>query len=567
MRNSLKWILGLLLAFAPLAALAQGPSNASYVAGRRVATNYAYGYGNIAGANIIQGNTATGSQSVTVCPAVRALADGRPITLFTVNVPVNFDTGYTNAETVVPTAVSLIAPPQGQQGDQQCAVISGTFNQIHSASTFSNQVRSGTYGLMEAVADAWGATNGGIVTVDPAFGFTTLNQLPTGTTLVNPKGLSNVYIEDLRGAISYWTAYPGLTNISAPTALTKGGGTPTLTTSTTGGTIATGSTPRFCVTAEDIFGGESSCSDDSNANAALVDGATVTNSYTITAGGVPAGTGIVGYRLYVSASGGATQTETLALPAQLSCTAAPQAPLVGSCLPGQPITLIALTTTTQAGPPIGTAAAASAMNTSHTTALLHQSHVAPLNLPFVTTAGPGFFPVTVTSATAMAQSVASMGELPYSAGFFNTLGATYRICGGGVTTPSAATVAGTWEISIGPRVSSAGLSTTTQEPVSVISFTASKQFTAVLTNFDFCTDVTVAATGATGTFEAHSTWFGVVINSTQLGTTNYFVSSVATAPSSTIDLTQQGVVSLHYVQSAASWTLPQLRYFSITPVN
>src|SRR5208283_1485640 len=200
----------------------------------------------------------------------------------------------------------------------------------------------------------------------------------------------------------------------------------------------------------------------------------------------PAGTGIVGYRLYVSASGGATQTETLALPAQLSCTAAPQAPLVGSCLPGQPITLIALTATTQAGPPPGTAAAATAMATAHTTAGIRQVGLPPQMLPFVDTAIAGFYPVTVTSATTLAQGQDEMGELAYPANFFNSPGAVYRICGGGVATPSIASVAGTWTIAIGPRVSSAGFSATTQRVVVPWGMVASMQWTAAVNNFDFC---------------------------------------------------------------------------------
>lgn len=565
------------MAFLVPTAVAQSTIGASRAAGRFIAVNYNYGgttpslgFGNPAAPGIpplkiASGNGSTGSSTITLAVGYVTLPDGRIIFPLCAGsnvtgtitcggaTPITVNPGGSNQETVTPTAVSGCNVFPVNTTVPSCQV-TASFSNLHNQGEF---IQSGTAGMQEAYNDAQLA-GGGLVAVDAVWskaGGTTSN-----ITSASMPGPNAVAIEDSRTAnASYWYPTPGLTNITVPTALTTAS---TLTTSTTGGSIATATTPRFCVTAVDQFGGETACSNDSAGTATLVDGAGSTNSYTITAAGVPTGTGIVGYRLYVTASGGGTQTETVALAANLSGTVAPLCPLPGCMAPGVAITLISLPATTNAGPPPGTAGAATALNAAHTTVLIKQAGLFPTMLPFANSMGPGAYPTTVTSATTLVAGFDVMGELQYPAGFFNSQGSNYRICGGGVVTPSVATVAGTWTIRLGPRVNSAG--TAPSNPGVSFGFVASNQWTAAASNFDFCTDLYVVSTGASGTVEGHGTTFCVVVAAGNDGAGTDTCVGAANATSSAIDLTQQGVVELTYVQSAASWTLPQLRYFSIT---
>jgi hypothetical protein len=513
---------------------------------------------------ITTGNSATGSQTITLQWGSVSLLDGRELAPFATNAPITIGTG-TTVETVTPTAVSNCNIGRFANNFQTCQ-ITASFSNVHGA---GEVVFSGTAGLQEAINDASLSSvkspgQGGVVVVDKSWviGGGTQAMLAAANYQLNAtfEPVSVTTLDMRTGNVSYWYGAPGLTRIAAPTALTTAA-TATLTTSTTGGTIATATTPRFTITAVDQFGGETAAADDSAATATLVDGAGSTNSYGITAAGLPTGTGIVGYRLYVSASGGATQTETLVAPAQMIFTSAPLCPLVGCIAPATAVTLTALPATTAAGPPQGTAAAATSLASAHTTVVAKQSGVPPTMLPFNDTAAPGYWPVTVTSATTLAAGFDVMGELPYPAGFFNTLGSVYRVCGGGVVTPSAATVAGTWNIRIGPRENSAG--TSGEHAIVPFGFVASNQWTAALSHFDFCTDITVSTTGTSGVLEGSGTNFCVVVAAGNDGAGTDTCVGAFNAASTATDLTVQGVVQVSYVQTAASWTLPQLRYLSI----
>lgn len=270
-----------------------GPSSASYVAGERVAMNYAYGFGNVPGANVIQGNTATGSTSVTVCPAVRALGDGRVIALFNTNSPVFFDFGTTTSDTVTPTSVSLIQPPIGQQGDQQCAVISGTFNNTHGASQMSSQVRSGTYGLQEAIDDA--APVGGVVAVGA-------DWLGTNTILAAATVYPNVILRDKRfGVEQTWKAAPGSTTVlgtpTAPTAQAACDATHQFCSdANVAGSASWGGAVHLAISCVDIMGNESISSTDVTFTSVA--------SKAIDIGNPAAVTGCVGWKPYLSLSGG-----------------------------------------------------------------------------------------------------------------------------------------------------------------------------------------------------------------------------------------------------------------------
>lgn len=553
----------LLTIFAPLEPLrAQSSNPQPAFEGKYIATDYNYG-GQSAppSLTIDSGGTGTGSQSYVL--RVNAFITlprlgGRKFMPLATNAPILLDT-----EVVTPSAVSCTTPDQ-----PGTCIITVTVANVHGG---GSHISSGTFGLQEAINDA-SQSGSGRVQVDP-YWFKqggTLTML-NGTHATSPISFAlnttfepnPVVVESIgisgTGSLSYWYGAPGLTLIATPAALSKAATPATLTTSTTGGTIATATTPRFAITLVDQFGGETAASDDSNANATLVDGATATNSYGVTCPTLPAGA--VGCRLYVSATGGTTQTETLAAPAQITCaTSAPLSPLAGTCGAGV-ITLTALPATTAAGPPQGTAGAATALSSAHTTVVAKQAGIPPTMLPFNDTAAPGYWPVTVTSATTLVAGFDVMGELQYPANFFNSLGSKYQICGGGVTTPSAATVAGTWNIRIGPRENSAG--TSGEHAIVPFGFVASRQWTAAASHFDFCTDITVSTVGTSGVLEGSGTNFCVVVAAGDDGAGVDTCVGAFNAASTATDLTVQGVVQVSYVQTAASWTVPQLRYLTI----
>jgi hypothetical protein len=141
------------------------------------------------GMSIASGNTATGSQTITLCPEWQVLADGTPIrplaTPATGGVfpPMTVDPQGSTAETVTPTAYSSVAAPFGYTNPQgTCANVTATFANLHGTSISPSQVISGDQGVQEAINDA-AFNNGGKVrwVIDP--GIVTLSTGGANTTL------------------------------------------------------------------------------------------------------------------------------------------------------------------------------------------------------------------------------------------------------------------------------------------------------------------------------------------------------------------------------------------------
>lgn len=149
------------------------------------------------GAYILSGNAATGSQTITVCPALQTLPDGRPFNPFGNQngtfAPIFVDPAGSVAETVTPTAVSIIAAPAGASGTQNCANVTASFTNLHSASYSTSQIISGDNGIQEALNDA-AANGGGHVYWEKDCGLVTLNTggATTTTTCLVPKTFTNL---------------------------------------------------------------------------------------------------------------------------------------------------------------------------------------------------------------------------------------------------------------------------------------------------------------------------------------------------------------------------------------
>jgi hypothetical protein len=189
----MKKVLGVLTAIATLSAFAcwmtmprkvkaqSGSAQFSRTAGVFDSTKYVEW-----GAYILSGNTATGSQTITVCPAMVALRDGRVIQPLApangVFAPVTIDAQSSAlVETVTPTAYSLMAPQTGT-GNAPCAAITASFSNLHSASQATTQVITGDQGVQEAINDA-SLNGGGLVfwQIDP--GPVTLSTSGQSTSL------------------------------------------------------------------------------------------------------------------------------------------------------------------------------------------------------------------------------------------------------------------------------------------------------------------------------------------------------------------------------------------------
>lgn len=171
-------------------ALAQGgPSTLSRVAG--VYNSVAYGPGKW-GASIVTGNTATGSQTIVVCPWFVTLQDGRVIQPFSaansVFPAITVDIG-SNSEVVTPTASSQVAAPTGAPGAQPCASITASFSNTHGGAGGGGvlNVFSGDLGIQEALNDA-SLNGGGLVYWEADTGAVTLTTsgLTTTTTTKIP---------------------------------------------------------------------------------------------------------------------------------------------------------------------------------------------------------------------------------------------------------------------------------------------------------------------------------------------------------------------------------------------
>jgi hypothetical protein len=209
-----------------------GPSTLSRVAGFYDSVAYRDW-----GLSIAAGNSATGAQTITVCPAFVALRDGRVIQPLApangVFPPITVDAPSSTAvETVTPTAYSLTNAPIGYTGNVQCANVTATFANTHGASLSSFQVISGDQGIQEAINDA-SLNGGGPVhwVIDP--GSVTLStggldtnlgaiNIPTRSIVTSASGRVTVTIGTCAGGWALGSAGGGANLTATNVTLTAG---------------------------------------------------------------------------------------------------------------------------------------------------------------------------------------------------------------------------------------------------------------------------------------------------------------------------------------------------------
>lgn len=429
-----------------------------------------------------------------------------------------------------------------------------TTAQTHTAGSFI--LRSGTCGLREALNDLGG--QGGTVIVDQKFYDDGCSASTiTGLTLTAGAGLvASQYIHDISGGQDTWFQLRGtsLTLTAAPTALTTAS---TLLTATTGGTIATGQAIRAGITCVDAIGRETPLSTDSAGTAVVTTGAGSTNSITVVAPGAAGCPNSVAYRTYLTANSGATLTEILYAPSSSTtvgnqCVASANSIIVNACALTSNSVIVSIITGTAGIPLSGVVSGGSgATLVGYLDTNLH-----PQIPGFQIVYGP--YPA-ITSVT----TVQNAAEVVIPAGFFNDLGEGFQVCLAGVGTPAAATLVGTFKLTLGPRQA------TGVQTIDNIPFSASGTWNpAAASNWTYCTNFVTSAVGTSGTIEAHS-MTGFITSATAGAVPPAFGPQLdtTTAPSTALDITQQLYLDVLLTASVSSFTTFTVREVTITPIN
>lgn len=222
---------------------------------------------------------------------------------YSVTTPITIGVG-SSQETVTPTAVS------------GCGVnnLTGTASTCNITATFANThgpgspVFTGDFGLEEAIQflQPASASGGGQVMVDQQW----YGLGATGATITGAVVYPNVSIQDIsQPATQYWNPMSNTTVLATPTALTSQAACDSTHQFCSDGTVAGsaswGGTVHGCVTYVDVMGNESLCSTDASFTSVA--------SKAIDVASPAASAGAVGWRLYLSTSGG-TYAQAFSIP-------------------------------------------------------------------------------------------------------------------------------------------------------------------------------------------------------------------------------------------------------------
>lgn len=332
-------------------------------------------------------------------------------------------------------------------------------------------------------------------------------------------------------AVSFNGRVSSYTGISSPTALSTAAATyGILTTAQTGGTLPASTTYRLGITYVDASGQETALSTDTASTSTIATGASAGSTNSISISSPATATGAVGYRVYMTASGGASLTEILYSPTCTATTLQSVLPSATVCAIGQPATVTAVVTGKATVPLVATA------------------------YPRVPGASGSYppFPALGTIAAAAAGNLATI-NLP--AGYLNTLGKSIELCGNGFATTNSTTGTMTLATKLASLVG-----TTSITPFTAVSGTTTGSATVP---FNFCETWTTSATGATGTLEAHG-WVTYGLAGTAPGTQ---AQDIIILPSSTVDLTKADQIQFILTPATTGFTAAQLRQLNLFPTN
>lgn len=502
MKRLLVFLVALVLTFAPFTAaqqsLPQGYSQWSRGFGLFNATVY-----NQWKAVVVNGNLATGAQTIQVQYGQYALPDGSLFQPFNVNAPITIDFG-SNQETVTPTAVSGCNLGAGNPLPSLCNV-TATFANTHGQGA---PIFSGSFGLQEAINDSF-LKGGGLVTIDKAWG-------GTQSTITSATPYWNVSIVDTRNAVPvYWNPTGGATSLATPTTLTAVTALP----STTPVGAFTATNYNMCIAYVDAQGQEGNCS-----TSFVNTGAGATSSFIFSAPAASAGA--VGYTIYIGLTGAGSATLQYKVPLVSQPTVVGTAPVSnGVCTlstvetitpacsvanttygtTGSVATVTAITVNTSPIQPQATTTSTTSVyvpNPGGRTTLVYApgAHLGSGG----TVTGTLAFTIGAAAATTVPNVVGTINIAP---GFMNVVGKTLRVCGEATTTASTATIVDIqfqWD-AMGQNTAGKGvlIGDLTATPAAAI---------ATAGHATFCQDfqTTVASASATGGSINHTNSFGAV---------------------------------------------------------
>lgn len=486
-------------------------ANRTRFAGRFRALDYNYGGGptNVAppSLSILTAPATTGSGSVTLENAILVLTDGNTAFPLNVNAPVLVGSG-SNQETVTPTAVTNVTSTvPGQPG------FTATFANLHG---IGDPVASASFGLQEAVNDAL-SRGGGIVVVDPEW-YSVGGTAKIIQAVVLPTN-GSVQIEDVSTSptIRWVTSPNSLTVVSAPVAATSA------TVASQPGVTGTWTavTEHVLFTYVTADGGETVASSDYSF--------TATASVAIGGSGPAASTGAVGYKVYIGTN------------ATTTCYQVPVIAANGTVIQCGPIAAFKLGTAFSVA--LATTSAGNLIPVQNTAFPTGVQPVASPNMAELFAAVTGPF----TATGSVTSTVTEMARVAFPTAFLNQVGRTVRVKYIGSWTP-----AGTAKLILTISLTSVYTGTATTMWTVTTAASSGAAIANLFGELYLCT----AATGATGTVEAH----GVVQYCGATATPQVLISAgdSVQAVSSSIDLTKQNYLTIG-ISSDATITTSQMR--------
>ena len=566
------------LAFAGVPSYAQyapsAGSSLSRVAGRFVSSNYNYPPTNN---YVVNGNSSTGTASITVQTARITLPDGRRIFPYNIFSPIVVG-GPSNQELVTPTSVSncyVLTTP----GNGTCT-ITATFANTHGQ---GDPVISGTGGIAEASYDAF-LTGGGVVTIDnPGSVGIPIGCTNCYTSFANAMQslvpFPQVGFEDVRKAPPVmWNLTPAPTTpFSAPSALTSATVAASTSACTPVSSCFAGGTIHVCYALVDAMGNEGPCSADYSF--------TDTTALGVLFQAPPAATGAVGYIPYVGlesgSSGNEYQTLLYTQPSTIDlapagngvCTLTTIETITPACAItnatyGQTgstanVTAYPVVTSPQA---VGLGGLSTASyyigNSNSRTVYQYQPGATWGTRGIVRSAGQ--FHITTAAASTVPQV---LGTLAIPSGFMNYAGRSIRVCGMAYSsTQGASTV-----VSIKFEWDAQGSDVTTGLPVILGGpLVTNTLTTGTIASFSFCQDLTTTVASASATGGTILAGNGYLIESAlNTGATPAAGPSIIQAGAGVGSLNLAGPARLQIVmvQTTSSTAVPALQNLTVQVLN
>jgi len=497
---------------------------------------------------VVNGNLATGSQTIQVQYGQIALPDGSLVNPFNVNAPITIDFGA-NQETVTPSAVSGCNVGAGNPLPSLCN-ITATFANTHGQGA---PVFSGSFGLQEAINDAF-IKNGGTVVVDKAWG-------GTNATLTAAVPYPSVVIMDTRqGAPVYWNAQGGLTTLAAPTTLvnTTTVGITVNGANATSGFYTNAAAYFVCIAYVDVAGQEGPCS----GTMSFTPASGTTNQIGFTA--PAASPGAVGWVPYISLTSGSyvlaykvplvTQPTVVgALPLSNGvCTLTAVEFVTPACAvtnatygqTGSGAVVSALTVSTSPIDPQVTTVSSTTVFTPNAGGRTTYTYVPAAHVGYYGFPG-GFLPFTIAAAPATVVPTV-LGTINLPPGIMNYVGRTLEICGYATTTATASTIEDIsfqWD-AFGQNTAGKGL---------VIGNLTGTTTLATTGHISFCADfmTTVASASATGGSINPLSGIGT-ISGVDLAATNTVMGNTLTGAVGSMNLAMEARINVIYLHTTAT---------------